>query len=187
MLTEDYQPGPVAQVSCDEEGGRITLIFVREMRHPPEKIWAALTEVKQIELWAPFSPDRDLTDTGLATLKMNDGSKPERLSSTVNRVIPPRLLEYTWGDNLLLWELSPTDRGTRLTLHHTVENREWIASASAGWHMCLDIAELLIDGYVIGPIIGRAAMKYGWDRLHNFYKSVLSIEDDDQETTSTTE
>ena len=188
MLKEDYKPGPPAQVSCEDQGDRITLIFVREMRHPPEKVWAALTEAKQVELWAPFGTNRDLIDTGPVTLQMNDGSDPREYPSTVNRVIAPKLLEYTWGDDQLLsWELAPTKGGTRLTLRHTVADRALIAGASAGWHMCLDIAELLIDGFVIGPILGKSAMKYGWTQLHDHYKRALNIDESDQDSSDSTE
>jgi uncharacterized protein YndB with AHSA1/START domain len=70
------------------------------------------------------------------------------------RAEPPALLEYTWGTDLLRWKLAAIDSGTRLTLRHRVEDREWAPKVAAGWHLCLAVAEHLLDGQPIGPIRG---------------------------------
>ena len=41
---EHYQPGPAAGAEVRKDGEKWTLIFVRELRHPPATIWRALTE-----------------------------------------------------------------------------------------------------------------------------------------------
>jgi hypothetical protein len=108
---------------------------------------------------------------------MNDGSEPGQYESTVNRMNSGKLVEYTWGESLLVWEIEATDSGSRLTLHHTVPNQEWVTSAAAGWHMCMDVAELIMNGMDFGelaPIVGAAAMDYGWQRLADHYKVVLA-------------
>jgi uncharacterized protein YndB with AHSA1/START domain len=48
---------------------------------------------------------------------MIDGDVSEDLPATVTRLEPPRLLEYTWGADLLLWELEPVDRGRDARRH----------------------------------------------------------------------
>ena len=35
--------------------------------------------------------------------------------------------------------------GTRFTLRHTVAGRDWIPKAAAGWHLCLIVAERLLE------------------------------------------
>ena len=172
MGPDDYEPSPLANVYSDYDGDRATLVFVREFRHPPERVWGALTEPSQIEKWAPWGASQDLAQTGEATLQMNDGSSSEPITSTVNRSIPMRLLEYTVGEDILVWELTETPNGTRLTLRHTVSDPEMMDSFASGWHVCLDIAELLLDGYIIGPIIGQAAVKY-CERVRNQYREIL--------------
>ncbi|HEY8472826.1 MAG TPA: hypothetical protein VIL37_09355 [Natronosporangium sp.] len=47
-MARDFEPGPLAEVACETGAGdRPTLVFVRELRHPPERVWVALTEPAQ--------------------------------------------------------------------------------------------------------------------------------------------
>jgi uncharacterized protein YndB with AHSA1/START domain len=170
-----FQPGPLAEVDCRADGDRWTLIFVRDLRHPPEKVWAALTEPAHLERWSPFTTDRDLGRVGDATLTMIDGDTAEDLAASVTRAERPALLEYSWGADLLRWELTGTGSGTRLVLHHTIEDRDWLSKAAAGWHLCLDVAAHLLDGRPIGPIRGADAMNYGWEELNQRYSERLGV------------
>lgn len=172
MKPSDYQPSSLADVLRDDSDGRATLVFVREFRHPCERVWSAITESSQIEKWAPWGASRDLNKTGAAILQMNDGSSDEPINSVVNRLMPNELLEYTVGDDVLCWELEAIPGGTRLTLRHTVSNPDMMDSFAAGWHVCLDIAELLMDGIIIGPIIGKAAVQY-CERVRSQYRQII--------------
>ena len=170
------QPGPLADVTAEpasSPAGGWTLVFVRDLRHAPEKVWAALTEPGHLRAWAPFVPDRDLADAGPATLTMIDGDSAEDTAAVVRRAEPPTLLEYTWGDDLLRWELAPAAAGTRLTLRHRVADRDWLAKVAAGWHLCLDVAERLLDGRPVPPIRGDDARNHGWDELSEAYAAKL--------------
>jgi uncharacterized protein YndB with AHSA1/START domain len=166
-----FEPGPLADVTAERNAsdGRWTLSFVRDLRHPPERVWAALTDPAQLDAWAPFRADRDLGATGPATLTMVDGAATEALDSIVETAEPPHLLVYRWGSDLLRWELVPTAVGTRLTLQHTVPGRDWLPKAAAGWHLCLVVVERFLDGDPVGPIRGRDALNYGWSELHDAY------------------
>jgi len=74
---------------------------------------------------------------------------------------------------VLRWELAPHGMGTRLTLRHTVEDRKWLPMVGAGWHICLDVADLYLAGQPIGRIVADEAKKHGWDRLNEAYASQL--------------
>jgi uncharacterized protein YndB with AHSA1/START domain len=171
----DFDPGPLAEVTGQDTDGRWTLVFVRDLRHPPATVWAALTEPDQLREWSPFTMDRALTTTGPATLRMIDGDKVEEFATAVTRVEAPALLEYSWDTDLLRWELAASPTGTRLTLRHTVVAKDWLPKVAAGWHLCLQVAEHLLDGRPIGPIVGADAMNYGWTQLHDAYAAELGI------------
>src|SRR5262249_61612515 len=72
---------PAAGAEVRKDGEKWTLILVRELRHPPAKVWQALTEPAQLREWAPFDADRNLGDVGpvkLATV----GAQPPQVSET---------------------------------------------------------------------------------------------------------
>jgi uncharacterized protein YndB with AHSA1/START domain len=175
MNRTTFEPSGLADVDCRASADQWTLVFVRSLRHSPDRVWAALTEPAQLNEWAPYTAGRDLGSPGEATLTMIDGDVAEDLTATVTRAEPPALLEYTWGTDLLRWELAPTTEGTRLTLLHTIKDRDWVPKLAAGWHLCLDVAERLLDGRPVGAIRGSEALEFGWGRLNEAYAARLGI------------
>lgn len=167
-----FEPGPLAEVTYEQElDGRWTLRFARELRHPPERVWRALTDPSLLDQWAPFTASRDLGTPGDATLVMVDGDTRAPLDATVRIAEPPALLVYEWGSDLLRWELTPTGGGTRLVLRHTTGGRDMLGKVTAGWHLCVRVLELLLDGTPHGVIRGGDAKLYGFDDLCAAYES----------------
>ena len=173
MEHDTFDAGLPADVTAHEDDGRWTLVFTRELRHRPEKVWAALTDPAQLAKWSPFGADRDLSRPGTATLTMFGGDMPQELPASVTRAERPSLLEYTWGEDRLRWELDAIDSGTRLTLHHTVQGPDFLSKAAAGWHLCFVVAAHMLDGDPIAPIVGEDARNYGWDQLDEAYAERL--------------
>jgi uncharacterized protein YndB with AHSA1/START domain len=173
MEHNTFDTGPLADVTAHEDDGRWTLVFTRMLRHPPQKVWSALTDPARLAKWSPFTPDRDLGHTGAATLTMTEGEVSHDGPASVTRAEAPTLLEYTWGDDRLRWELEPVESGTLLTLRHTVQGPEWLSKVAAGWHICFVVLEHMLDGDEIGPITGENARNYGWDQLNDAYAERL--------------
>ncbi|MEV4508429.1 SRPBCC family protein [Dactylosporangium sp. NPDC049525] len=167
-----FDPGPPAAVTYEQElDDRWTLRFTRDLRHPPERVWQALTDPSLLDQWAPFTALRDLGTPGDATLVMVDGETRVPLDATVRVAEPPALLVYEWGPDLLRWELAPIDGGTRLTLRHTTGGRDMLGKVTAGWHLCVRVLELLLDGTPHGVIRGGDAKRFGFDDLCAAYES----------------
>lgn len=169
-----FDPGPLSEVSVVREE-HWTLVFVRDLRHPVEKVWSALTDPAQLEQWAPFRADRDLAAVGETKLSMIDGADAIDMVGVVTEVDPPALLVYRWGDDVLRWELAPNAGGTRLTLRHSVVDRDMMPKMAAGWQLCLVVADRLLAGDPIPPIRGMDALNYGWSELHDAYARKLGI------------
>ncbi|AOB31230.1 polyketide cyclase [Bordetella sp. H567] len=174
---EDYDPGPAAGADVHKDGDKWTLVVVRELRHPPEKVWQAITEPAHLREWAPFDADRSLGAIG--TVKLSTvGAPTAHVSETqVKRAEAPKLLEYTWGDNDMRWELEPLESGgTRLTLWHNID-RGFISMGAAGWHICLDVLDRFLAGQPVGRLVGADALKFGgWQRLNAEYARQFGIE-----------
>jgi uncharacterized protein YndB with AHSA1/START domain len=175
-----YEPSPPVDAHVEPaDDGRWTLIFVRDLPHPPEKVWRALTEPEQIAQWAPYDASRDLAAPGEATLTMIDGDTAMGMAAVVRRAEPPTLLEFSWDTDLLRWELEPTAHGTRLTLRHTLGDHGWVPKVAAGWHICLDVADRLLAGAPVGVIRGGEAKNHGWEGLRDAYAAALGIKSAD--------
>jgi uncharacterized protein YndB with AHSA1/START domain len=174
-------PGPLAAVTAHKDGDRWTVVFVKDLGHTPDKVWAALTQPDQLTRWAPFTSDRGLGSLGEATLTMLDaGDIGELPPAQVTRADRPTLLEYDWGEDRLRWELAPTPAGTRLTLRHTVSDLDVGAKVAAGWHLCILVADRLLEGSPIEPIRGQDAMRFGWENLRAAYADELWDGPDDE-------
>lgn len=163
-----------ADASVIADGDRWTLIFIRDLRQPPAEVWPALTDPARLDRWAPFTADRPLGEPGETTLTMIDGDERTALPAVVHRADPPHLLEYTWGSDLLRWELTAVGTGTRLTLRHTLADRDMDAMVAAGWHLCTDVLQRLLDGEPVTAVRGRDAMDHGWSELRERYVEIFS-------------
>ena len=166
-----YTPGPASGAQIRKnEGDKWTLILVRELRHPPEKVWQALTDPAHLREWAPFDVDGSLGSVG--TVKLTWIGTPTPIETKVTRVDPPKVLEY--GDNR--WELEPFGGGTRLTLWSNIDRR-FISWGAAGWHIAFDVLDRLLSGTPIGRLVGGDAMKMGtWQRLVGEYAKQFGAE-----------
>lgn len=166
-----YTPGPASGVQVRKDGEKWTLILVREMRHPPERVWQALTQPAHLREWAPFEVDGSLATVG-ATVKLTWIGTGHVSEATVTRADAPRVLEFYD----IRWELEPSAGGTRLTLWHSIDRR-FVAWGAAGWHICFDVLDRQLAGEAIPRIAGPDAMRSaGWQRLVGEYAKQFGIE-----------
>ena len=173
-----YAPGATRGASVRKDGEKWTLVVVRELAHPPAKVWTALTDPDHLREWAPFDSDRNLGTTGATVALTTVGApKPHVTETKVKRADAPKLLEFSWGGQDIRWELEPLPNGgTRLTLWHNID-RNWIAMGAAGWHVCLDVLDRTLGGHPIGRTVGPDAMQVdGWQRLLGEYATQLGVE-----------
>lgn len=168
---EHYTPGPVLAARVEKTPDKWTLILTRELRHPPEKVWLALTEPTHLREWAPFEADGSLGTVG-AAVKLTWVGTGNISEARVTRAIAPELIEF--GD--MRWELEPFGGGTRLTLWHNIDRR-FIAWGAAGWHICFDILDRLLNGTPVPRIAGPDAMRHrNWQQLVVEYGKQLGVE-----------
>lgn len=141
--------------------GTLTLRFERRLSHPPERVWAALTETEELGRWfmagtvEPHVGGRVRFESG-----EEGGTEGEVLAWD-----PPRLLEYSWvrgGDagprSLVRWRLTPDGDGTVLVLQHEGVARETAFDLGAGWHDFLDRLPRQLAGEDASDWTGRYAV-----------------------------
>ena len=173
---DEYVPGAATGAEVQKQGDRWTLVLVRDLSHPPAKVWKALTEPEHLREWAPFDSDRSLGTVGTAKLTTVGAPTPLVSDSEIKRADAPKLLELNWGGQDLRWELEPQGGGTRLTLWHNIDRR-FISMGAAGWHICLDVLDRSLAGQPIGRMVGVETMKFeGWQRLNAEYAKQFGVE-----------
>ena len=131
---------------------RYRLGLERRLAHPPQQVWRVLTERNLLRQWFPcdvegeWSVGSELRFTFLH--REGEGLSDEELRGEVLTVDPPRLLEFRWGTSQIRCELIPEGNGCRLLFSETLD-ASWGARSAAGWEMCLDNLDLLLDGAAI--------------------------------------
>jgi uncharacterized protein YndB with AHSA1/START domain len=158
----------------ETDNGRTVLRFERTVPHPPERVWRALTTAPELRRWHP-TPFTLEEKVGGAVHYEGDGLA----AGTVTAFDPPHVLAYTWGDDLLRWELSGEDAGTHLVLLHTFDDRLKSARDAAGWHLCLDALAWSLDGVDRPAPVGETSTEFGWRELNAGYEQRFGIDPDE--------
>ncbi|MEV4648597.1 SRPBCC family protein [Saccharopolyspora sp. NPDC049357] len=133
--------------------GLATVSFVRMFPHPPEKVWRALTQPEHLAGWFAQYLDfnRSRLEFGEEGSKLEFRPKPAESqipaeTGRVERCRPPSLLEYTWGEEALRWELEPDGpSGCRVTFTNTFADPSFAPFNALGWHTGLDRLRAVLD------------------------------------------
>jgi uncharacterized protein YndB with AHSA1/START domain len=129
-----------------------TLVIEREMPHPPEKIWRALTEGHLIEEWLmrnDFQPVVGHRFSFRATPVQNWNGV---IDCEVLVVEPNSRLAYSWGslglESAVTFTLTPTEGGTHLRMEQTGFRPDQDAAykgANYGWQKFIGNLERVVE------------------------------------------
>jgi uncharacterized protein YndB with AHSA1/START domain len=123
-----------------------SLVIEREMAHPPEKIWRALTKRELIAEWLM---NNDFQPVVGHTFTFRSTPMPQRNSVTDCKVLvvePNRTLSYSWNSSgqeaanglktVVTWTLTPTPIGTLVRMEQAgfrAEDENFYRGAGIGW------------------------------------------------------
>lgn len=131
----------IADNTAPEQGEAIAFDF--DLRHPPQKVWRALTDPELLAEWLLPTIGLRLEPGAAFTLKTQaypgwDGT----VNCRFVEIEPLRKLSYTWSvpflDTVVTFTLTPTDSGTRLSLVQagfTPGQKREFGGARYGWKM----------------------------------------------------
>lgn len=132
----------LAVVQQDEFGTSVR--FERRLKHSVEKVWSYLTDNEKLTQWFSELKVEDLRLGGRMTFDMQDGNF-EEMEITNYRELS--VLEYTWGEDRVRFELYPEAEGCRLVLIEKITKiTDHTPKDIAGWDVCLDVIEALLEG-----------------------------------------
>ena len=111
------------------------VVVERDIPHPPEKIWRALTEPHLIEDWLMKNDFRPVMDHRFK-LSGDWGA----VDCQVLEVEPPKTLAYSWAayglESTVTWTLTPTSAGTHLRMEQKgfrADQEQAYRGAKMGW------------------------------------------------------
>ena len=130
-----------------------SLVIEKELPHPPEKVWRALTQGPLIKEWLM---DNDFQP--VVGHKFNFRSTPMPqwngvIDSEVLVVEPNKKLSYSWGtlgmESVVVWTLVATEAGTLVRMEHSgfrADQEAAYKGAKYGWQRFIGGLERVVAG-----------------------------------------
>jgi len=128
-----------------------SVVVEREIPHPPEKIWRALTQPHLIEEWLMKN---DFQPVAGHRFNLRRDPKPDVsivVDCQVLAVEPHKTLSYTWSayglESVVTWTLTPTSTGTRLRMEQAgfrPDQEQAYRGAKSGWRQFFATLEQLL-------------------------------------------
>lgn len=155
----------IAHIQRNESG--YIAEFKREFNHPAYKVWAMLIDNKRLKEWFPELEVKELGTGGMILFDMQDGTYEEM---PILDYVEGKVLEFVWGEDKVRFEIHADDSDETSTLllsekitfltDHTPKDL-------AGWHVCLDAIETLLNGRAL------TESKEEWDHWYPQYVEAL--------------
>jgi uncharacterized protein YndB with AHSA1/START domain len=130
-----------------------TLVIEREMPHPPEKIWRALTQNPLIEEWLMKNDFQPIVGHRFQFRATPVPNWNGIIDAEVLVVEPNSRLSYSWGsmglESVVVWTLTPTNTGTHVRMEQTGFRSEEDAAykgANYGWQKFIGNMERVAGG-----------------------------------------
>ena len=121
-------------------------VVEREIPHPPEKIWRALTQPHLIQDWLMNNDFRPVVGH-----HFNFRADWGAVDCQVLAVEPNKTLSYTWAaydlKSVVTWTLTPTSAGTQLRMEQSgfrPDQRQAYHGAKGGWQRFLASLEQVL-------------------------------------------
>ena len=112
-----------------------SVIVEREIAHPPERIWRALTQPHLLEEWLMKNDFKPVLDHRFS-FRGDWGA----VDCQVTAVEPSKTLSYTWAayglESVVIWTLTPTKTGTHLRMEQMgfrPDQQQAYQGAKVGW------------------------------------------------------
>lgn len=152
------------------ENGATTLVLKRFLRHPPERVWTALTDPDELARWH-LTTGRIEGRVGGA-VELTTGPSRVRGTGRVLAWEPPRLFEYEWSvpatgglggaeHATVRWELVAQDEGTLLVLTQRGLTSRTAATFEPGMEAFLDRLTAQLQGDPLPDWMGRVRAHRG--------------------------
>lgn len=133
-------------------GGTRTLVIEKELRHPPAKVWRALTETALLDEWLLKNDFKPVVGHRFTFRRDPIGDWDGVVHCEVLEVVPLKRLSYGWrpwseADWTVTWVLEPTATGTKLRMEQAgfrPDQNQAYAGARYGMDVFLSQLDVLL-------------------------------------------
>lgn len=130
-----------------KKGEEYEAIFERDLFAQKHIVWSMLTENDKLNQWFSEISIQDLRKGGAVVFDMGENSFESLEIVGFKR---GEILAFNWWKDEVRFELSTATIGTTITLIESIrEITSQTAKDLAGWHVCLDVIESLLNGQEI--------------------------------------
>ncbi|WP_045517583.1 SRPBCC family protein [Neobacillus niacini] len=121
--------------------------YERHLKHPVEDVWTYLTDNEKLPKWFSELRIDELREGGVIKFDIGNGTFEEM---EILDLEMQSVLEYTWGEDVVRFELSHEPNGCLLVFKEKINTiTAHTPRDLAGWHVCLDVIQALMDGRTI--------------------------------------
>lgn len=114
---------------------------------PIQKVWSAYTNPEDIKKWNAASDDWHTTEALVdlrvggsfkSRMEAKDGSFGFDFAGTYTKIIPHKLIEYSFGDRVCVVEFLSTESSTQIQVTFDAETQNSTQQQRQGWQAILD-------------------------------------------------
>ncbi|MDQ1001537.1 uncharacterized protein YndB with AHSA1/START domain [Neobacillus niacini] len=148
----------IAHIEKVENG--YTAKYERHLNHSVEEVWSFLTDNEKLQKWFSELHVEELRKGGVIKFDMGDGTFDEL---SILDLKEHSALEFSWWEDTVRFELIEESNGCLLRLIEKINTiTDHTPRDLAGWHVCLDVIQALLDGKTI-------ERKQEWEKWYEKY------------------
>jgi uncharacterized protein YndB with AHSA1/START domain len=147
----ETKTSPAARAA--ESGAARSVVVEREMPHPPQKVWRAITQQPLVEEWLMKNDIEAVVGRRFAFRAQPMPQWDGVIHCEMLAVEPPTKLVYSWVsmgvETLVTWTLTPTASGTNVRMEQSGfgEGQEQnLRGAEFGWRRFVDGLARVLGG-----------------------------------------
>lgn len=138
--------------------------FERHFLQDIDLVWKMLSDNEKLQLWFPELRIEKLGEGGFLSFNMGDGTYE---NMAVTDYQEGKVLAFEWAEDHVRFELAAEGEGTKLVLIELINRiTPQTARDLAGWHVCLDVIEALLNDKKI-------ERKENWEQEYPEYKRLM--------------
>lgn len=141
-------------------------VFERQLEHGAAEVWSMLADNTRLQEWFDELRMGQSGTGGKMIFDMGNGESEELAITDFDE---GHILAFEWWDDQVRFEVEPGKSGnSKLRLIETIQRiTPQTAKDLAGWHVCLDVIEAILNGENIDR-------DHEWQQWHEEYKRLLT-------------